>query len=89
MKEASNISRQQRHEIIKFARSRMPILASQIHQLLKNIYDVLSRLSPEKKSELATFLVPHIEITFDRMTNLIGDIKTSLEKMYQVSWIDF
>ncbi|GAB0094528.1 uncharacterized protein DMENIID0001_098400 [Sergentomyia squamirostris] len=83
VREASSISRQQRHEIIKFARSRMPILVSQIHQLLRNVYEVLSRLTPEKKSELAAFLVPHIEITFDRMTNLIGDIKTSLEKMYQ------
>uniref|UniRef100_A0A1L8DML4 BTB domain-containing protein n=1 Tax=Nyssomyia neivai TaxID=330878 RepID=A0A1L8DML4_9DIPT len=83
VKDATNITRQQRHEIIKFARSRMPIFVSQIHQLLKNIYEVLSRMTPEKRNELATFLVPHIEITFDQMTNLFGDIKISLEKMYQ------
>lgn len=54
------MSRQQRHEIIKYVRSRLPIFLIQTHQLLQNIMCILANLTDDEKSELVVFLVPEV-----------------------------
>lgn len=81
VKDASNLSRFQRHEIIKYARTRLPIFMSQLHQLLQNIYGVISNLTVDEKTDLAVYLVPEIEISLEVLTDLVMEIKSSLEKM--------
>lgn len=54
---------------------------SQIHQLLQNIYGVISNLSVDEKTDLAVYLVPEIEISLEVITDLVMEIKSSLEKM--------
>lgn len=56
----SRMSRQQRHEIIKYVRSRLPIFLAQAHQLLQNAMYILSNLTDDEKSELVVFLVPEV-----------------------------
>lgn len=60
VKDSSGMSRYQRHEIIKYVRSRLPIFLAQIHQLLQNILCILSNLCEEEKSELVVYLVPEV-----------------------------
>lgn len=54
---------------------------SQIHQLLQNIYGVISNLTVDEKTDLAVYLVPEIEISLKVITDLVMEIKLSLEKM--------
>lgn len=54
------MSRQQRHEIIKYVRSRLPIFLIQTHQFLQNIMCILANLTDDEKTELVVFLVPEV-----------------------------
>lgn len=54
---------------------------SQFHQLLQNIFGVLSNLTVDEKTDLAVYLVPEIDTSLEVITNLIVEIKSSLEKM--------
>uniref|UniRef100_A0A1I8PSK8 BTB domain-containing protein n=1 Tax=Stomoxys calcitrans TaxID=35570 RepID=A0A1I8PSK8_STOCA len=81
IKDAADIARYQKNEIIKYVRTRIPIFMSQLHQLLRNILNVFLSLTPEEKDELANYLVPEIEKTLLILTSVIEEIKNSLEKM--------
>lgn len=60
VKDSHQMLRQQRHEIIKYVRSRLPIFLIQTHQLLQNIMCILANLTDDEKSELVVFLVPEV-----------------------------
>ena len=60
IKDAADIARYQKNEIIKYVRTRIPIFMSQIHQLLRNILNVFLSLTPAEKDELANYLVPEV-----------------------------
>lgn len=62
VKDDFGMTRHQRHEIIKYIRSRLPIFLAQSHQLLQNIQCILSNLTDDEKTELVVYLVP--EVTF-------------------------
>lgn len=83
VRDAKHLTRFQRHEIIKYTRSRVPIFLKQWHQILENIFGILTSLSAEEKAELSVFLVPQIEKTFDQFRTIALDVKTSLERMYE------
>lgn len=59
-KDSISMSRCQRHEIIKYVRSRLPIFLAQCHQLMQNILCILSNLTDEEKTELVVYLVPEV-----------------------------
>ncbi|XP_067637275.1 uncharacterized protein [Eurosta solidaginis] len=81
IRDATDITRYQKNEIIKYVRTRVPIFMSQIHQLLCNILNVFISLSAEEKAELVHYLVPEIEFALLKLTEVIEEIKNSLEKM--------
>lgn len=81
IRDASDITRYQKNEIIKYVRTRIPIFMSQIHQLLRNILNVFTSLSAEEKAELVNYLVPEIESALVILTDVVEEIKNSLEKM--------
>ncbi|XP_055601427.1 uncharacterized protein LOC129750379 [Uranotaenia lowii] len=80
-KDATTFTRHQRHEIIKYVRSRMPVFLSQIHQLLQNINVVLCGLTSEEKNDLVSYLVPEIIYALEVLTAAVSEIKNSLEKV--------
>lgn len=63
IKDAADIARYKKNEIIKYVRTRIPIFMSQLHQLLRNILNVFLSLTPEEKDELANYLVPEVSKT--------------------------
>lgn len=83
VQDATHLTRFQRHEIIKYTRSRVPIFLKQWHQILGNVYEVLSSLTAAEKAELAVYLVPQIEKTLDQFSAIALDVKTSLERTYE------
>lgn len=62
VKDDFGMTRHQRHEIIKYIRSRLPIFLAQCHQLLQNIQCILSNLTDDEKTELVVYLVPEVYI---------------------------
>lgn len=62
IRDASDITRYQKNEIIKYVRTRIPIFMSQIHQLLRNILNVFTSLTAEEKAELVNYLVPEVSL---------------------------
>ncbi|XP_050099037.1 uncharacterized protein LOC126579612 isoform X2 [Anopheles aquasalis] len=80
-KDATTFTRQQRHEIIKYVRTRMPIYLSQIHQLLQNVHQVLGGLTQEDRNDLVSYLVPEITAALELLTAAVSEIKHSLEKV--------
>lgn len=83
VRDAKHLTRFQRHEIIKYTRSRVPIFLKQWHQILENMFSILSSLSAEEKTELSVYLVPQIEKTLDQFRTIALEVKTSLERMYE------
>lgn len=61
----------------------MPIFLKQCHQILVNIFEILSGLTAVEKAELAVYLVPQIEATLDQFRSIALDVKTSLERTYE------
>uniref|UniRef100_A0A182PN43 BTB domain-containing protein n=1 Tax=Anopheles epiroticus TaxID=199890 RepID=A0A182PN43_9DIPT len=80
-KDATTFTRQQRHEIIKYVRTRMPIYLSQVHQLLQNVHLVLGSLSPDDRNDLVSYLVPEITAALEVLTSAVSEIKLSLEEV--------
>lgn len=83
-KDAATFTRHQRHEIIKYVRSRMPVFLSQVHQLLQNVNTVLRSLTTDEKNDLVSYLVPEITYTLEVLIAAISEIKNSLEKVCKV-----
>ncbi|XP_053699216.1 uncharacterized protein LOC128746197 [Sabethes cyaneus] len=79
--DATTFTRYQRHEIIKYVRSRLPIFLSQVHQLLQNCNIVLCSLSSEDKNDLVSYLVPEIINALEVLMSVISKFKNSLEKV--------
>lgn len=84
-KDATTFTRHQRHEIIKYVRSRMPVFLSQMHQLLQNVNVVLCSLTTDERNDLVSYLVPEITYALEVLTASISEIKNSLEKVCKVS----
>lgn len=75
------MSRYQRHDVIKYVKSQMPIFLAQAQQFLQNVLAVLTNLTDEEKTELIIYLVPEIEATLSLMTDVISEVKMSLERV--------
>lgn len=56
------LNRFQRNEIIKFIKSRIPIVVTQLHQILQNVLIIIKSLQPEEKEELVVYLVPEVRM---------------------------
>lgn len=81
VKDGAGMSRYQRHDVIKYVKSQLPTFLAQAHQFLQNVLAVLTNLTEEERTELIIYLVPEIEATLSLMTDVISDVKESLERV--------
>lgn len=79
-KKKSELTREQRHEIIKYAKSRLPVFMNQLHRFLVGLKSTFN-MSPNQRQEIATYLVPEIEEFLETFSSLGVNIKTALEQM--------
>lgn len=50
----------QRHEIIRYAKSRLPVFMNQLHRFLISLKATLNSMSPTQRLETATYLIPEV-----------------------------
>ncbi|XP_075220250.1 uncharacterized protein LOC142323850 isoform X2 [Lycorma delicatula] len=80
-KKKSELTREQRHEIIKYAKSRLPVFMNQLHRFLVGLKSTFSNMSPNQRQEIAIYLVPEIEKILETVSSLGVKVKTALEQM--------
>ncbi|XP_039292547.1 uncharacterized protein LOC111055920 [Nilaparvata lugens] len=83
-KRKSELTSEQRHEIIRYAKSRLPVFMGQLRRFLVGIKATFSSLSPTQSQEIATYLVPEIEKIFEIISNLGMELKSALEQIASV-----
>lgn len=54
------LSKEERHEIVHYAKSRLPIFLSQLHQFLEALESTFNSMSASQRQEIATYLVPEV-----------------------------
>jgi hypothetical protein len=59
-KRKAELSREEHHEIIRYAKSRLPVFMSQLHRFLQGVKSTFSSMSPGQRQEVATYLVPEV-----------------------------
>ena len=59
-KRKSELSRSERHEIIMYAKSRLPIFLAQLVKFLQAFKNTFSAMSSAQRQEVAAFLVPEV-----------------------------
>ncbi|XP_034251805.1 uncharacterized protein LOC117651669 isoform X2 [Thrips palmi] len=75
------LSSAERTEIIRYAKSRLPVFLKQLHQLLKAVKSTFSGMTSMQRFDIATYIVPEIELVLDVVSTIALDIKTALEQI--------
>nr|XP_006812477.1 PREDICTED: uncharacterized protein LOC100370394 [Saccoglossus kowalevskii] len=79
-------SREERHEIIKYARTRLPVFLSQLSRLLEVCRQQFSQhLTPSQRQEIAIYLIPEIETSLDMLSKIVIDARTAIEQVITAS----
>ncbi|KAH3863934.1 hypothetical protein DPMN_026942, partial [Dreissena polymorpha] len=81
----AELSREERHDIIKYARARIPVFLKQFHDLLKELGGQLCALNAHQRADFATYLVPEIETALEIFTKYVSNSKSALEQIINVS----
>ncbi|XP_074026270.1 uncharacterized protein isoform X2 [Leptinotarsa decemlineata] len=82
-KRKKELTRYERHEIIRYAKSRFPVFLTQLTRFTKVLKNTLNSLSPAQRMDIATFLVPEIEIILDTLSMLTAHFEKALQQMIQ------
>lgn len=59
-KRKNELLREERHEIIRYAKSRLPIFLMQLHRFLQALKNTFSAMCASERHEVATYLVPEV-----------------------------
>ncbi|XP_041365007.1 uncharacterized protein LOC121380244 [Gigantopelta aegis] len=84
-KRKGELSREERHEIMKYAKSRLPIFMNQLHRFLEVCKEHADQLSVAQREEIANYLVPELEVTLEMMSKFAMETKAALEQIISAS----
>ncbi|XP_064478607.1 uncharacterized protein LOC135391955 isoform X2 [Ornithodoros turicata] len=87
-KQKSELSREERHEIIKYCVSRLPTFMNQLQRLLEAIKKTFGNYLGAERAVLAAYLVPEIESSLESLFQLVTEAKTALEILVSRSGSD-
>lgn len=59
-KRKNELSREERHEIIRYAKSRLPIFMTQLQKFLHAVKVTFSSMTAQHRNEVAEYLVPEV-----------------------------
>lgn len=82
-KQKSMISHEERQEIVRYARARLPIFMSQLSSFLLNLINTFSKLSLAQRQQLALHFVPEIEVVLDTISSITNSLKIALEHIIE------
>ncbi|KAH9519989.1 hypothetical protein Btru_071420 [Bulinus truncatus] len=84
-KRKNELSREERYEIMKYVKSRIPIFMKQLLTLLTTIKVHLQALSQNQRTDIANYLVPEMETILDTMSRFASETKAALEQAISTS----
>lgn len=82
VRDQPQLTRPQRHEIIRYVRARLPAFVQLARRLLLAVRALLAGLSAAEREALVEFLVPEVGDTLRRLRDLVARLKHSLRSMY-------
>ena len=79
------LSREERYEIMKYVKSRIPIFLKQLLKFLTTIKAYMQALTQSQRDDIAVYLVPEMETILDTMSRFISETKVALEQAISIS----
>ncbi|KAI8796654.1 CAunnamed protein product [Biomphalaria glabrata] len=79
------LSREERYELMKYVKSRIPIFMKQLLTLLTTIKVHLQALTQNQRTDIAAYLVPEMETILDTMSRFANETKVALEQAISTS----
>lgn len=73
------LSREERHDLVKYCISRLPIFLNQLQKLLEAVKRSFGNLSFTERTVIAAYIVPEIESSLDSLFQLIAEAKCALD----------
>ncbi|XP_044732009.1 uncharacterized protein LOC123294888 [Chrysoperla carnea] len=83
-KRKGELNQNERHEIIRYAKTRLPIFMSQLHRFLQAVKTTFGSMSAAQRQEVATYLIPEIDSGLEQLSSLILSLKTALDQIIHV-----
>jgi hypothetical protein len=74
--EAPKLQRNERLEILRYAKTRLPIFLTQFVGLLRNIKSDFSTVKPAERNDIAAHVAPEIEILLEFLTTLMREARS-------------
>lgn len=69
--EAPVLNRNERLEILRYAKTRLPIFLTQFVALLRNVKNDFSTVKPADRNDIAAHVAPEIETLLESLSNLM------------------
>ncbi|XP_059139140.1 LOW QUALITY PROTEIN: uncharacterized protein LOC131927488 [Physella acuta] len=79
------LSREERYEIMKYVKSRIPVFMKQVLTLLTTVKSHLQALTQPQRTDIAAYLVPEMETILDTMSRFANETKSALEQAITTS----
>ncbi|CAL1539140.1 unnamed protein product [Lymnaea stagnalis] len=79
------LSREERYEIMKYVKSRIPVFMKQLLTLLTTIKAHLQALTQPQRMDISAYLVPEMETILDTMSRFASETKSALEQAITTS----
>lgn len=83
--EAPSLRRNERLEILRYAKSRLPILLTQFVLMLRTIKNDFSSVKPGERNDIATHIAPETEVLLQLLANLMKEARDACNEIYSTS----
>ncbi|KAK3802051.1 hypothetical protein RRG08_064644 [Elysia crispata] len=74
------LSKEERHDIMKYVKSRIPVFLNQMMTLMTTVMTHLQSLTLSQRADIAAYLVPEMETILDTMSRFAVETKSALEQ---------
>ncbi|XP_061196240.1 uncharacterized protein LOC133204507 [Saccostrea echinata] len=76
---SGELPQEERHDIIKYAHSRLPMFIKQVQEFFEVFEYQLMLMGPDQKQDIATYILPEIEESLTTLTNFVEEFQTALD----------
>lgn len=76
---SGELPQEERHDIIRYAHSRLPIFIKQVQEFFEVFEYQLMLMGPDQKQEIASYILPEIEESMTLLTTFVEEFQTALD----------
>nr|XP_022318373.1 uncharacterized protein LOC111121395 isoform X2 [Crassostrea virginica] len=76
---SGELPQEERHDIIKYAHSRLPVFIKQVQEFFEVFEFQLMLMGPAQKQEIASYILPEIEESMTVFTAFVEEFQTALD----------